>query len=330
MATTRSRTTSWAARAAASTWGRSSAPWACCASAPLWNQIDASVDVGDPVLPNGPAALGRWARVDRHRPARPRLVRSRRLRRRRLVLRRDDGARLRRELPASRRRSAKLRPVVGSAHHEPLRSRAAPISARGCRPTNRSRWADPCGCRDSASTSSRAANTPSVGRCTTTGSSRCRTSWAPACTSGASAEVGRITDRYDGLPSPGDAVFGIGVPGGRHLRRTGVPGRRVRQRRELQRLPAARRAVNTRDSGCGRAIRQREGSDGKQGLRRRRRDDPVRQARRERAVQRHGGGGRARRARRRRPRLRRHAAGLSSATSTATRPAGSGRSTKSG
>ncbi len=44
----------------------------------------------------------------------------------------------------------------------------------------------------------------------------------------------------------GDSVFGIGVPGGGHLRRAGVPGRRVRQRRELQRLPAARRAMNTR------------------------------------------------------------------------------------
>ena len=79
MATTRLPTTSSAARAAASTLGRCSAPRACCASAPLWNQIDASVDVGDPVLPDVRQLSAGGRASTRHRPARSRLVRSRRL-----------------------------------------------------------------------------------------------------------------------------------------------------------------------------------------------------------------------------------------------------------
>ncbi len=42
----------------------------------------------------------------------------------------------------------------------------------------------------------------------------------------------------------GNAVFRLAVPGRGHLRRPGVPGRGLRQRRQLQRLPAARRAVS--------------------------------------------------------------------------------------
>ena len=86
----------------------------------LWNQIDASVDVGDPVLPDV-KQLSAGGRVSlAHRPARSRLVRSRRVLRHRLVLWRHEGPRLRLELPA-RRGQRELRPVVGTAHDEPLR-----------------------------------------------------------------------------------------------------------------------------------------------------------------------------------------------------------------
>jgi NTE family protein len=62
--------------------------------------------------------------------------------------------------------------------------RAVPIWGRTCPPTNRSRSAGRCTSRATASTSSRAANSGSPARCTTTRSFRCRTSSARAYTSG--------------------------------------------------------------------------------------------------------------------------------------------------
>ena len=60
---------------------------------------------------------------------------------------------------------------------------------------------------------------------------------------GAAAEVGRMDKRFDGAALDGDAVVGIGVPGGGHVRRPRLPGRRLRQGQRLDPLPAAGRAV---------------------------------------------------------------------------------------
>ena len=45
---------------------------------------------------------------------------------------------------------------------------------------------------------------------------------------GASAEVGRISDRFDSLPSPGTLWSGSLFLGRRHVRRPGLPRRRLR------------------------------------------------------------------------------------------------------
>ena len=60
---------------------------------------------------------------------------------------------------------------------------------------------------------------------------------------GASAEVGRITDRFDGLPSPGTLWSGSVFLGADTFLGPGLSRRRRGAGGQLEPLPAARRAV---------------------------------------------------------------------------------------
>ncbi len=74
---------------------------------------------------------------------------------------------------------------------------------------------------------------------------------------GGSAEIGRISDRTDGLPTPGTRLVGLGVCRCRHLPRSAVRRRR-RRRWALEPVPAAGRAV------VGRASRLHQPPRGRQ------------------------------------------------------------------
>ncbi len=124
--------------------------------------------------------------------------------------------------------------------------RAAPISARTCRRTSRSRSAVRCTCPAIGSTSSRAGNSPSAALMYYNRIFPLPDLLGSGVYVGASAEVGRMSNRFDGLPTPGTLWSGSVFAGADTFLGPAYRRPRCGTRGELEPVPAARRAVTGR------------------------------------------------------------------------------------